>query len=389
MDPNPGLRPPGIMAKIPVALLRNLPPGIAKWVSIAVLVLGYGAYDKWGSADENAEPPPSQHQEPFARPNKPERRDLPRREQPSTKNKNKNFKAEKKAKKNAGKLRLLDWNLENFSGRSLSQAPDRPRSPRGRHHEGPPVRGHDLSAIRSILREQSPDLVTFQEVLEPKALAEVFRDYEWKWTRHGGRGKQYIAFGQRKDGPLSCRPLPDLEKLSAGKSVRPGLRARCSYPGRPDFEIIVVHLKAGAKGHDLRKDQWDIIFKTLKKTRTPTVVVGDLNFAGALEGQGPKDDQAERVFFSKRARSKAQLLESQLSLPCTAYWEGDDRRDGLLESSVLDGIWLRGFGEDPAPKSRVLGACQRKKCKRIPGGRGRKAAAMAGLSDHCPLVVDF
>lgn len=371
------------MAKIPLSLLKHLPPGIAKWASVLLLVLGYGAYDRWGSSPSQGDA--SGHKETQSHMPPPRAGKQSRPEGKGSK------REAKKAKHKPGsaKVRLLDWNLENFSGRSLRQAPDRAPSPRGRHQEGPPVRGHDLSAIRSLLRKQDPDLVTFQEVLEPKKLQEIFTDYAWRWTRHGGRGKQFIAFGQKKDGPLSCRALPDLEKLSAGRSVRPGLRARCSHPERPDFELIVVHLKAGLKGHDLREEQWSTIFKTLRKTRTPTVVVGDLNFAGAMHGQGPKDDEAERKVFSKRARASVNLFESQLSVPCTAYWQGEDKRDGLLESSVLDGIWLRGFGQDPAPQSQVLGACEQKRCKMIPGGRGRKAAAMAGLSDHCPLMVDF
>lgn len=370
------------MAKIPLSLLRHLPPGIAKWAGVLLLVLGYGAYDRWdtsrgdlpGDPQELPEPQPSDRS--------------PAKKKPSEGNSKKDSKKQAQEKE-GDKLRLLDWNLENFSGRSLSQAPDRIPSPRGRHHSGSMARGHDLSAIRSLLRDHNPDLVTFQEILEPKSLPKVFPDFEWKWTRHGGRGKQFIAFGQRKSSKISCRALPDLEQLSAGKSVRPGLRALCSYPGRPDFELLAVHLKAGSKGYDLRTEQWEKIFKTLRKGKNPTVVVGDLNFAGQNNPTGPKDDEAERKLFSKRARSKVQLLESELSLPCTAYWQGENRRDGLLESSVLDGIWMRGFGQDPAPKSQVLGACERKKCSRIPGGRGRKAAAMAGLSDHCPLLVEF
>lgn len=368
------------MAKIPLSLLRHLPPGIAKWAGVLLLVLGYGAYDRWDTDRGDSPEAPQEQRTPRPSEGGPSKHK-------QSKRRTKEDKKERAQK--AGKLRLFDWNLENFSGRSLSQAPDRIPSSRGRHHSGSMARGHDLSAIRSLLRDHNPDLVTFQEILEPQSLPKVFPDFEWKWTRHGGRGKQFIAFGQRKSSQISCRALPDLEQLSAGKSVRPGLRALCSYPGRPDFELLAVHLKAGSKGYDLRSEQWEKIFSALRKGKNPTIVVGDLNFAGQDSPKGPKDDQAERTLFSKRARAKVQLLESELSLPCTAYWQGENRRDGLLESSVLDGIWMRGFGQDPAPKSQVLGACEQKKCSRIPGGRGRKAAAMAGLSDHCPLLVEF
>lgn len=285
-------------------------------------------------------------------------------------------------------LKLFDWNLENFSGIDHQKhwrdtQKDKSKSQHPRLADNRPPRRHNLAKIQALVAEQAPDIISFQEVIDKEAVIRLFGDYQWQFTRHGGRGQQFLALGYNKQSGVKCQALPDIEGLSARKTVRPGLRARCQSPAYPDFQVINVHLKASPKGSTLREHQWKVLFDLLRSSSQDTIIVGDWNFAG----NGNIDGRRERERFRQRAQSQAQLYESELDLPCTSYWPGKERRDGKMETSVLDGYWLRGFGSPKKPpKTQVLGACRDQNCRPLKGDPGIPAP-LRGLSDHCPLAL--
>lgn len=365
---------------------------IAPLILVSAAILAFRAFKRCDSNQPEAQPAPTaaKAQAPIAPstpPTKPQARQPDQdRPQPSAKTGAKPTSAPGSP---ASALKIFNWNLQNFSGidsqkrwRDIQKGPehggDKPKLASDR-----PPRRHNLAKIKSIIAERDPDIITFQEVVDKAAVNRVFGQYAWQFSRHGGRGKQFLALGYKKQSKVQCRAQPDIEGLSARKTVRPGLRARCQHPKYADFQVIVVHLKAGPKGYTLREHQGQVLFDVLRSSSIDTVITGDWNFSG----DGHIDGRSERQRFAQRAQTRAQLLESKLDLPCTSYWPGKERRDGKMETSVLDGFWVRGFGPSAAPPpTEVLGACRDQKCRPLRGDPGIPTE-LRGLSDHCPLAL--
>jgi hypothetical protein len=75
---------------------------------------------------------------------------------------------------------------------------------------------------------------------------------------------------------------------------------------------------------------------------------------------------------------------------CSSYWEGGGDPDGVQESSLLDHVFLRGFGDGAV--ARPLEAwlhCARFGCSDLISRAGQEDGTFWDVSDHCPLTFEI
>lgn len=267
--------------------------------------------------------------------------------------------------KDAGRLRVVTWNLRNF-----------------------PVEGHDLSRLRARLHELQADVIAVQEVHDAGALRELLPGWSLALSQHGGRGGQRLGFAFDPAVVELVGAPREHGELAMGGAVRPGfsgyLRAR---GGGLDFSLVVVHLKAMRDGHPLRKVQWELLAGILKEVGggdDDVVLVGDFNVTGA-EGGSP-GQELEALDARLGAVGVRRLVNYA---GCSAYWNGA-RRDAWHEPSLLDLMWFGGLREaGAAVEARPLLHCDRHRCVAFRSTDAHPERDYADLSDHCPVIVDL
>jgi len=131
------------------------------------------------------------------------------------------------------------------------------------------------------------------------------------------------------------------------------------------LRVLVVHLKAGSDGYDIRKLQLAALARILDRLPrgSHTVVMGDFNATEA----GDRTN-IERV-------TQGRLTWATKSLACSAFW----RREDSCPRSRLDHAltWTAPHAVD------VLGACKRDGCDT----QQSCPLYATAVSDHCPVVI--
>ncbi len=271
-------------------------------------------------------------------------------------------------------LRVVSWNLENFTGDPAS---------------------HDLERLREVIADLDPDVLALQEINEPRALAELLPEFELLASVEGGRGDQKVAIAWRPDRVERIAGPFEHPGLSLGGRVRPGLSAYLRGREGPDLWLVVVHLKAMSDGIGLRREQWRelVAIAEAARLREPgsepadldLLIVGDFNSTGPKDGTWA-DEQAEL----RAALAPAQLWRIPSSDGCTTYYDGR-RRDAWKEPSEIDLMWVRGLDEslDGATRLRAGTHCARRSCQAFRSTDAYPELDYEQLSDHCPLVLDL
>lgn len=259
-------------------------------------------------------------------------------------------------------VRVVSWNLRRF---------------------GDPEHPTDLARLDEGLDKVDADLIALQEIMQEQGLAELRPQWQSRLSQGGGRGHQRLGFWWDPKRVRLVREPVELEELAMGGSVRPGLLATFESAEGIRFQALVVHLKAKAEGLDLRRQQWEKLARSAEAEADPSlplVVLGDFNATGGEEGS-PRD---EREALAARLSSVG-LQSVPNPAGCSAYWQGP-KRDAWLDASQLDFIWTRGF----EPTQAWPGAhCGRHRCDAMRHTPAHPDPDYAGVSDHCPLVVDL
>lgn len=266
-------------------------------------------------------------------------------------------------KRDLSALRLATWNLRNF-----------------------PAEGQDLSRLQERLKELDADVIAVQEVHDAEALRALMPGWELRLSEAGGRGGQRVGFLYDPEVMELVGAPREHKELTMGGGVRPGFSGRLRpRAGGADFSLLVVHLKARAEGHDLRKKQWVALAQVagaLQREDPDLVVMGDFNATGA-PGGAPEDelgalDQSLGAVGLSRVRTAG---------GCSAYWDGP-RRDAWQVPSLLDLVWVAGLSGAQGLEARPLLHCARHHCKTFRSTGKYPERDYADLSDHCPVVVD-
>jgi endonuclease/exonuclease/phosphatase family metal-dependent hydrolase len=272
-------------------------------------------------------------------------------------------------------LRVVSWNLENFSGSAS---------------------GHDLERMREVIEELDPDVLAVQEIKDPEALALLLPDWEIALSSAGGRGDQLLGVAVRPDR-VELLQRAEHPQLSLGGRVRPAfsvyLRAR---EQGPDFWLVVVHLKAMPDAIDMRREQWPMLAAIARDGLASgpgagdldLVIVGDFNTTGATGAgaRGPATEQAEL----DQVLGLADLRRLPNSSGCTAYYDGQ-RRDAWQEPSEIDLVWVRGLAESLQADTEVRSGthCAEERCRDFRSSDDYPVRDYESISDHCPVVLDL
>jgi endonuclease/exonuclease/phosphatase family metal-dependent hydrolase len=259
-------------------------------------------------------------------------------------------------------LRVVSWNLRRF---------------------GDPEHPTDLVRLGESLDKVDADLIALQEIMDAKGLETLRPEWETRLSRGGGRGHQHVGFWWNPARVRLKSEPTEIEELTMGGSVRPGLLATFESVDGLRFQALVVHLKAKSEGLELRRRQWEHLARAAQEETQdalPLIVLGDFNATGD-EQVSARD---EREALAIRLAS-AGLKSVPNPAGCSAYWQGI-KRDAWLDASQLDLVWTRGF----EPTQAWAGAhCGRHRCDTIRHTRAHPDPDYQGVSDHCPLVVDL
>jgi endonuclease/exonuclease/phosphatase family metal-dependent hydrolase len=267
-------------------------------------------------------------------------------------------------------LRVVTWNLANF--------------------EGDP-RDHDLERIAEVVEQLDPDIVAFEEIKDPEALAGVLPDFELRFSEGGGRGHQRLGFAWRPER-AELVETSEHRELSFSGRVRPAFAAYFTgLEGGPDLWLVAVHLKAMPEGIELRRQQWPELLAVSEAKRAGAhgdedlIVLGDFNTTGRRRG-GEAVERAELAATLERGG----LRRIPNATGCTAYYDGA-RRDAWKEPSEIDLVWVRGLAESLDAEARVHSGthCAAQRCRDFRSTKAYPLRDYAFVSDHCPVVLDL
>ncbi len=266
----------------------------------------------------------------------------------------------------ADRWRLVTWNLRNYGGHERA---------RSRH-----APGHDLDRLARALARLNADVLCLQEVTAPAALARVLPGYRWQASTQGGAHDQRLVIARRPGINAAAARTDPCTQLEPG--CRPILTQVVELRGRPTT-IVVVHLKAGPRGHGLRVRQRDALVRRLASLPAPRLVVGDFNTTGPVAG-----DASTEIASLRRQLATTGLRSAELVRNCTAYWEGR-RHDRFKEPSILDHVFHDGAARNaPAVQAAPGSHCRRHACEPFISTTAYPDLDYERVTDHCPLVVD-
>jgi endonuclease/exonuclease/phosphatase family metal-dependent hydrolase len=223
-------------------------------------------------------------------------------------------------------------------------------------------------AFRELAATAAP-IVAVQEIMDPPRFAHELHArlgdaWDFVHTDTGGfdlgvafdrRAWRFVAMQIHDETCLGGNHKPVLDvRLRAGDEI---------------VRVLVVHLKSGTAGRDVRARQYGALVRIVRdaaRSGDRIVVMGDFN---ATE-DGDRDDLARLA----RATGLAWATES---LACSAFWSRDDgcprsRLDHVLTSS-------------PPRAVTAAGACATDGCE----WRQSCPLYVDEISDHCPVVVDL
>jgi endonuclease/exonuclease/phosphatase family metal-dependent hydrolase len=286
-----------------------------------------------------------------------------------------------------GSLRIVSWNVRNFPLDERPQDLDLGYSRRTNICDFETAIGGldaDLYGLQEV-----DDIRRFQPILR-RACGE--RSMQVRYSSEGGRFGQHLAIAW-DDSALELVGNPiEVPELILEPGMRPAFAGyfRSRRPGGVDFTFVVVHLESGPKSFTNRRRQnrelvsW--VEGWIAETGDPDVIVaGDFNTTGSPRGGLKGELQSVDAILG---RAGLQRLANDLG--CSSYWEGGGDRDGVQVPSLLDHVFVGGFGSEAV--SRPLEAwlhCARWQCQELVSRRGQEDGTFWDVSDHCPLTFEI
>jgi endonuclease/exonuclease/phosphatase family metal-dependent hydrolase len=219
------------------------------------------------------------------------------------------------------------------------------------------------------------DVIAVQEIGEPELfLRHAHRRLGGRWdfahadTRPIGdtrRGHHVGVLFDTTTWDLIGTRVHEATRLEGGRH-KPVLEVRLRHRDGTIVRVLVVHLKYGSEGRDIRARQLAAlagVVREVQRSRERIVLLGDFNAT----------ELADRDDIARLARDSGLVWASE-PLACSAFWA---RSDGCPRSR-LDHVltWA-------SPTSiRAAGACATEGCE-------WQSSCPVYVSDHCPVVVRF
>ncbi|EQA46153.1 endonuclease/exonuclease/phosphatase family protein [Leptospira broomii serovar Hurstbridge str. 5399] len=213
----------------------------------------------------------------------------------------------------------------------------------------------DFATIRTIVLQNSPDIIGFQEIENESAIRMVTNEnYNCSATRtHGYSQEVGLCWKKSLPNPM----LSELPQLSLRPGLRKGLMAEFSFP-QGKLTVISVHLKAGKSAEDQseRQEQIKVLGEILERKKR-FVLLGDFN---------------ENL---KSKRSSWNMLKGERRLATANYkaksncWQ---HKKGFIDYLITDQEWKPG-------------SFRQFKFKTDDGHYDGNPPEELRLSDHCPI----
>jgi len=286
-----------------------------------------------------------------------------------------------------GGLRIASWNVRNFPLDERPQKDDLGYSRRTNICDFETAFG-GLDADLYGLQEVN-DIRRFQPILR-RACGE--RSMDVRYSSSGGRHGQHLAIAwDNTKLELVGEPM-EVQELVFEPGMRPAFAGyfRSLRAGGVDFTLVVVHLESGPKNFADRRRQnralasW--IEARIDEIGDPDVIaLGDFNTVGSPRGGLEGELQSADAILGR-----AGLERLHNPLGCTSYWEGGGGRDGVQQPSLLDHVFVGGFGFDAVttPLEAWL-HCARLGCSELISRPGKEDGTFWDVSDHCPLTFEI
>jgi endonuclease/exonuclease/phosphatase family metal-dependent hydrolase len=284
-------------------------------------------------------------------------------------------------------LRIATWNVRNFPLDERPEEDDLGYSRRTNICDFETAFG-GLDADLYGLQEVN-DIRRFQPILK-RACGE--RAMDVRFSSGGGRHGQHLAIAwDNSVFELVGEPM-EVQKLVLEPGMRPAFAGyfRSLRVGGVDFTLVVVHLESGPQNFGDRRRQnralatW--IGGRIDEIGDPDVVVlGDFNTVGSPRGGLEGELQSVDAILGRVG-----LERLRNPLGCTSYWEGGGGRDGVQQPSLLDHVFVSGFGIDAitTPIETWL-HCARWQCEELISRSGEEDGTFWDVSDHCPLTFEI
>jgi exonuclease III len=281
-----------------------------------------------------------------------------------------------------GVLRLATWNIRNFPLDERSPVPELGF-----------VNRTNVCDLEEALAGLDADVIGVAEITDTRRFPPILQ-------RAGGRRDYRIVFSSRGGHRLGVG-WDDLRLEQVGKPLqvrelaeeggRPALvvRLRSRRPGGLDLAVAQLHLKAGQEGFQERLRQVEALARWASSWVEEVgdddlVVMGDFNTTGPVGGA-----TADELATVDRTLARAGLRRLTNAGGCSSYWDGHRARDGVLEPSLIDHVYVHGLEElDRAEPVRPWLHCARADCGELISRPGQEDATYWDVSDHCPLTFE-
>jgi len=286
-----------------------------------------------------------------------------------------------------GSLRIASWNVRNFPLDERPQEDDLGYSRRTNICDFETAFG-GLEADLYGLQEVN-DIRRFQPILR-RACGE--RSMDVRYSSIGGRHGQHLAIAwDNSKLELVGQPI-EVDELVLELGMRPAFAGyfRSLRAGGVDFTVVVVHLESGPQNFaDRRRQNRELaswIETRIEETGDPDVIVlGDFNTTGSPRGGLEGELQSVDAILGDVG-----LERLHNPLGCTSYWEGGGQRDGVQVPSLLDHVFVGGFGVDAVSTSLEAWLhCARWQCEDLISRSGEEDGTFWDVSDHCPLTFEI
>jgi endonuclease/exonuclease/phosphatase family metal-dependent hydrolase len=286
-----------------------------------------------------------------------------------------------------GSLRIASWNVRNFPLDERPQADDLGYS-----------RRTNICDFETAFGGLDADLYGLQEVNDIRRFRPILRracgerSMDVRYSSNGGRHGQHLAIAWDNSVLELVGDPIEIHELVLEPGMRPAFACnfRSLRTGGVDFTLVVVHLESGPKNFAERRRQnrelatW--IETWVEETGDPDVIVlGDFNSTGSPKGGLEGELQSVDAILGR-----AGLERLHNPLGCTSYWEGGGERDGVQQPSLLDHVFVGGFGLDAVTKSiETWLHCARWQCEDLISRPGEEDGTFWDVSDHCPLTFEI
>ena len=286
-----------------------------------------------------------------------------------------------------GSLRIATWNVRNF-----------PLDERTAEDNLGYSRRTNICDFETALGGLDADLYGLQEVNDIRRFQPILRracgerSMDVRYSSSGGRNGQHLAIAwDRSVLELVGKPM-EIAELVLEPGMRPAFAGffRSLRAGGVDFTLVVVHLESGPRNFADRRRQNRALAAWLEaridETGDPDVIVlGDFNTVGSPRGGLEGELQSVDAILGRVGLRR--LLNP---LGCTSYWEGGGERDGVHQPSLLDHVFVGGFGSGAVatPVAAWL-HCLRWQCEELISRPGEEDGTFWDVSDHCPLTFEI